>query len=113
MDELQIKENFSLKLGTKVELFQAYMPYIADGGLFIKTNSLFKLGDAVSLDLTLLADIEVYHIIGKIVWLNPRYKAITKAVVTVIVVVLTILLYYLTIGAYSRLTEQIEALGIY
>jgi len=48
-----------------------------------------------------------------LVWLNPRYKAITKAVVTIIVVVFTILLYYLTIGMYSRLTEQIEALGIH
>ncbi len=48
-----------------------------------------------------------------LVWLNPRYKIITKLVVTVAVIVLSILLCYLTAGIYSRLTQQIEGLGIH
>jgi len=47
-----------------------------------------------------------------LVWINPRYKIITKLVVTVAVIVLSILLSYLTMGIYSRLTQQIEGLGI-
>ncbi len=47
-----------------------------------------------------------------LVWLNPRYKIISKFVVTVIVVGVSILLCYLTMNTYLQLTEQIEALGI-
>jgi len=48
-----------------------------------------------------------------LVWINPRYKIITKLVVTVAVIILSILLSYLTMGIYSRLTQQIEGLGIH
>ncbi len=48
-----------------------------------------------------------------LVWLNPRYKIIIKLVVTVAVIVLSILLSYLTVGIYSRLTQQIGELGIH
>ena len=47
-----------------------------------------------------------------LVWFNPRYKIITKVVVTVIVVALTILFSYLTGYIYRNLMEQIEALGV-
>ena len=47
-----------------------------------------------------------------LVWLNPRYKIVSKFVVTVIVVGASILLFYLTMNTYLQLTEQIEALGI-
>ncbi len=45
------------------------------------------------------------------VWLNPRYKTITKVVVTVLVIVLTVLLTYLIGYIYSNLMKQMEALG--
>ena len=48
-----------------------------------------------------------------LVWFNPRYKIVTKLVVTVIVIALGILICYLTISVYLRLAEQIEALGVY
>lgn len=48
-----------------------------------------------------------------LVWFNPRYKIVTKLVVTVIVIALGVLIYYLTISVYLRLAEQIEALGVY
>ena len=47
-----------------------------------------------------------------LVWLNPRYKIVTKLAVTVIVIALTILFSYLTVNMYHRLTEQIESLGL-
>ena len=47
-----------------------------------------------------------------LVWLNPRYKIVSKLLVTVIVVGVSILLCYLTMNTYHQLTEQIEALGI-
>jgi len=47
-----------------------------------------------------------------LVWLNPRYKTAAKLVVTVIVVAVSILFFYLTVNTYLQLTKQIEALGI-
>jgi hypothetical protein len=47
-----------------------------------------------------------------LVWFNPRYKAITKLVVTIVVIVSTILLSYLTVKIYLQLMEQVEALGV-
>jgi hypothetical protein len=48
-----------------------------------------------------------------LVWLHPRYKIITKLVVTVIVIAMTILFSYLVGYIYGNLMEQIEALGIH
>jgi hypothetical protein len=47
-----------------------------------------------------------------LVWMNPRYKTVSKLVVTVIVVGVSILFCYLTVNTYLQLTKQIEALGI-
>jgi phage FluMu protein Com len=47
-----------------------------------------------------------------LVWLNPRYKVVSKFVVTVIVIGITILFCYLTVNTYHQLTKQIEMLGI-
>jgi hypothetical protein len=48
-----------------------------------------------------------------LVWFNPRYKTITKLVGTFVVIAISILLCYLTMSMYFRLTEQIEGLGIH
>ena len=47
-----------------------------------------------------------------LVWLNPRYRIVTKLAVTVIVIALSIFFSYLTVNIYLRLTEQIESLGL-
>ena len=48
-----------------------------------------------------------------LVWLNPRYKIVTKLIVTGLVIAFTILLCYLTMNVYLRLVKQIEAMGIH
>ncbi len=47
-----------------------------------------------------------------LVWFNPRYKIITKLVVTVVVITLTIVFCYLTAHIYNQFMKQIEELGI-
>jgi hypothetical protein len=47
-----------------------------------------------------------------LVWLNPRYKTVTKIIVTVLVIIFTILLCYLLGYIYSQLMGNIETLGI-
>ena len=46
------------------------------------------------------------------VLLNPRYSTITKDIVTLLVIVVTILLVYLTFDVYFQLMKQVESLGI-
>jgi hypothetical protein len=46
------------------------------------------------------------------VWLNPRYKPATKAVVTAIVVVVTVLGFYIMARMYQQVFEQLHALGM-
>lgn len=47
-----------------------------------------------------------------LVWMNPRFKILTRAIVTVIVLVVTILCLYVTVYAYQNLIDQLTALGM-
>ena len=47
-----------------------------------------------------------------LVWLNRRYKPMTKAIITVIVLVVTVFCMYLVSDAYRRLMDQFNALGM-
>ena len=47
-----------------------------------------------------------------LVWVNPRYKPTTRAIITVIVLAVTVLCLYLMTMMYQRLFDQIRALGM-
>ena len=47
-----------------------------------------------------------------LVWLNPRYSPAVKAILTVIILVVTVALCYGVVGMYNNLFEQIKALGL-
>jgi hypothetical protein len=47
-----------------------------------------------------------------LVWINPRFKIATRAIITVIVLGVTILCLYLTVYAYQNLINQLTALGM-
>ncbi len=47
-----------------------------------------------------------------LVWFHPRYKPVTRLIITVIVLVVTVLCAYLAASAYRQLLDQITALGI-
>ena len=53
-------------------LYLAYMPFIKDGGLFIRTKDTHALGSQVSLSVQLLDDTETYFIEGKVIWITPK-----------------------------------------
>jgi uncharacterized membrane protein YvbJ len=78
-----------------------------EGGGRSKTKWYFSTS-AIVVALLLLGPLAL-----PMVWFNPRYKIITKAVVTVIVIALTILFSYLVGYLYSNLMKQVEALGIH
>lgn len=61
----------SLAIKDKSSLYAAYMPFVKNGGLFIPTNKVYKLGDEVFMLLTLMDETEKLPVAGKIVWVTP------------------------------------------
>lgn len=53
-------------------IYESYMPFLQNGGLFVKTEHDYDLGDLVLLKVTLLDDPTVYSISGKIAWITPK-----------------------------------------
>jgi len=47
-----------------------------------------------------------------LVWKNPKYKPITKVIITIVVIAVTICLFYLMAYMYQRLMRQIDDLGL-
>jgi type IV pilus assembly protein PilZ len=63
----------------KLSLYNAYMPFIKGGGLFIPSNRPSKLGEEVFVLITLLEDPERIPLTGKIVWVNTRQQGTRAA----------------------------------
>lgn len=47
-----------------------------------------------------------------LVWVNPRFSMVTKAIITTVVLAVTVALCYAMMGMYGYLMNQIESLGI-
>lgn len=54
------------------ELFRCYMPFVHGGGLFIKSNMPLKLGETVSVILTLPDALEPEMFDSEVIWVNPQ-----------------------------------------
>lgn len=61
----------SLSIKDLMVLYTAYMPFIANGGLFIPTKKAFNMGDVLPLMISLMDDPIKYSVDGKVVWMNP------------------------------------------
>jgi type IV pilus assembly protein PilZ len=69
----------SLPIKEKAALYAAYMPFLANGGIFVPTNKPYKVGDDIYLILTLMDDPAKYPIAGKIAWVTPAGANNNKA----------------------------------
>jgi len=65
-----------------------------------------------STTIVVIALLSVGPLALPLVWFNPRYKRITKIVVSVIVVALTIWSYFIMKDLYLRFNEKAKELGI-
>lgn len=61
----------SLAVKDKAQLYNAYMPYLKSGGIFVPTAKRYFLGDEVFLLLTLPESNERLPVAGKVVWVTP------------------------------------------
>jgi len=48
-----------------------------------------------------------------LVWFHPRYKIVTKVIITILVIGFTLLLGYMAILIYSRFLDSITEMGIH
>ena len=55
----------------KGALYAAYMPVLADGGLFVPTSRDYRLGEDIYLLLSLPDDPQRYPVAGKVAWVTP------------------------------------------
>ncbi|GAB2611496.1 PilZ domain-containing protein [Novilysobacter erysipheiresistens] len=61
----------SLAVKDKASLYNAYMPYLKHGGIFVPTPKRYFLGDEVFLLLTLPESSERLPVAAKVVWVTP------------------------------------------
>lgn len=61
----------SLAIKDKNALYNAYMPFVRGGGLFVPTPKRYGLGDDVFVLLTLMEDTDRLPIAGKVIWITP------------------------------------------
>ena len=61
----------SLAVKDKASLYNAYIPYVKNGGIFVPTPKRYFLGDEVFLLLTLPDSSERLPVAGKVIWVTP------------------------------------------
>lgn len=61
----------SLSIKDKGALFNAYMPFVRGGGLFVPTIKPYSLGDEVFILLSLMEEKDRIPVAGKVVWITP------------------------------------------
>jgi len=60
----------ALKIGSEQVLYNHYLPFLKNGGLFVPTKKSYKLGDQIFLTLELFN--ERAPVAGKVAWINPE-----------------------------------------
>lgn len=56
----------------EAELYQAYMPFVKGGGLFVRTKQHYPFGSRVKVMVQLPDNGEDYLVESKIVWMTPK-----------------------------------------
>ncbi len=62
----------TLTIKDKSALYLAYMPFVTNGGLFVPTNSSYKLGDEVFMLLSIMGEKEKIPVAGQVIWITPK-----------------------------------------
>lgn len=61
----------SITIKDRKTLHAAYMPFVQSGGIFVPSNSQYKIGDEIFLLLKLVDSAENLSVPGKVVWMTP------------------------------------------
>jgi len=66
------KAILNVSIPDKNALYEAYMPFVQGGGLFIPTRRAYRLGEEVFVLLQLLEEKEKLPFVGRVVWITPH-----------------------------------------
>jgi type IV pilus assembly protein PilZ len=61
----------SFAIKDRHSLYQSYMPFVKNGGLFIPTTKRYQLGDEIFLLLQLMEEPDRIPVAGRVVWVTP------------------------------------------
>lgn len=61
----------NIEFQSEHDLYVSYMPFLKDGGLFIRTTEPYELGSKVELNVLLPDSLEPSLIMGNVCWLTP------------------------------------------
>lgn len=62
----------SLALKDQTAMFNAYMPFVQGGGLFVETSKQHNLGDEVFLLVEFMDQSEPIPVAAKVIWVTPK-----------------------------------------
>lgn len=62
---------YTLRITEKKEMLAAYMPFVKNGGVFLKSAQ-HPMGSSVAVILEIPNDDHKYSVIGKVVWVSQR-----------------------------------------
>ena len=65
-------QTLNLAIKDRMLLYESYMPFVKDGGLFVPTDSDLSLGEDVCISLDLMHEPEPLRAVGTVVWITPR-----------------------------------------
>lgn len=65
-------EELSIGFSDLKELYRSYMPFLKQGGLFVRTSSGYKMGQSLALKVTLPDSLESISVSGKVSWVSPH-----------------------------------------
>ncbi|MCB1756753.1 MAG: PilZ domain-containing protein [Gammaproteobacteria bacterium] len=70
--ELQQRKGIiSLSINDRAALYTAYMPFVANGGIFVPTSRAYELGDKVFLLLRLMNAPDPVIATASVIWITP------------------------------------------
>mgnify|MGYP006146894177 CR=1 FL=1 len=64
-------EELSIGFSDVKDLYRSYMPFLKTGGLFVRTSRQYKMGQALTLSVTLPDALEPIMVSGKVAWITP------------------------------------------
>lgn len=64
-------KNISLEFVSDRDLYQSFMPFVKNGGVFIRTTEQYDLETDITLTILLPDSLESSTVIGKVCWLTP------------------------------------------
>lgn len=64
-------ESLYLEFVSDKDLYHSYMPFVKNGGLFVRTTEQFELGTEIDLEVVLPDSLESSLIKGVVCWLTP------------------------------------------